>query len=185
MNWTLLTGQQESFRAFETFRATFSEGAHFFPKHMLGWQSNSGKFDLFWHPNLKVWGVLEPHPPKSTGSRFWLCFGNDHPDQHRMLSITVEINPPHEGLNFRLGGAFVQDHNGVIHLAHSGRVGGGRKGIGKKNFLASYPRQHMIFVRERGTDMIDLGNISNSDVKKNIAMFVSHVRDFKDSIQKT
>ncbi|MFD0928969.1 hypothetical protein ACFQ1T_04170 [Methylophilus glucosoxydans] len=53
------------------------------------------------------------------------------------LNITVEINVPHEGRDDRVAGFFAR-HNitGEIYLFHSGRVGGGKRGVGKSAFIA-------------------------------------------------
>ncbi|MGZ3732447.1 MAG: hypothetical protein ACXU9U_01730 [Parachlamydiaceae bacterium] len=53
------------------------------------------------------------------------------------LQISVEINTAYEGRNDQLAGFFARDNDtGSIYLLHSGRVGGGTKGIGKTTFLA-------------------------------------------------
>lgn len=57
--------------------------------------------------------------------------------QSRGSSILVEINVPYVGRSDRSAGFFARDTNtGVVYLFHSGRVGGGRKGVGKKDFCA-------------------------------------------------
>ena len=53
------------------------------------------------------------------------------------LHISVEINSPIEGCNRRVAGYFAKNlYNGTIYLMHSGRIGGGAKGVGKDGFLA-------------------------------------------------
>jgi hypothetical protein len=53
------------------------------------------------------------------------------------LQISVEINSAYEGRNDHVAGFFARDHDtGSIYLLHSGRVGGGTKGVGKSAFLA-------------------------------------------------
>jgi hypothetical protein len=52
------------------------------------------------------------------------------------LGITVEINTPYEGRNDKIAGFFARDmKTDAVYLMHSGRVGGGRKGVGKTEFL--------------------------------------------------
>ncbi|MCW0221012.1 MAG: hypothetical protein OJI67_21975 [Prosthecobacter sp.] len=53
------------------------------------------------------------------------------------LQISVEINTAYEGRNDQIAGFFARDNDtGSIYLLHSGRVGGGTKGVGKAAFLA-------------------------------------------------
>ncbi len=53
------------------------------------------------------------------------------------LQISVEINTAYEGRNDQVAGFFARDNDtGSIYLLHSGRVGGGTKGVGKAAFLA-------------------------------------------------
>ncbi|MBU7435847.1 hypothetical protein KRI00_01030 [Paraburkholderia fungorum] len=53
------------------------------------------------------------------------------------LQISVEINVAYQGRNDQVAGFFARDNDtGVIYLVHSGRVGGGKKGVSKSAFLA-------------------------------------------------
>ena len=53
------------------------------------------------------------------------------------LQITVEINTPYVGQNGQIAGYFARNNKtGAVYLMHSGRVGGGTKGVGKATFLA-------------------------------------------------
>lgn len=63
----------------------------------------------------------------------WFGLLKDNPS----LEISVEINTVYEGRNDRIAGFFARDsETGSIYLMHSGRVGGGTKGVGKETFLA-------------------------------------------------
>lgn len=52
------------------------------------------------------------------------------------LQIAVEINTPYVGANGQVAGFFARNNeSGKVYLLHSGRVGGGTKGVGKFAFL--------------------------------------------------
>jgi hypothetical protein len=96
--------------------------------------------------------------------------------QH-MLTITVEINPPHEGDDLRVAGLFARDSQNRIYVGHTGKVGGGRSGIGQNAFrgFLGDDRWHEI---GRKTARI-LGPIDSSDFANQVAEFVHTVADFK------
>lgn len=53
------------------------------------------------------------------------------------VDITVEVNVPYEGRSGSVAGYFAREtSSGNVYLMHSGRVGGGTKGISKDHFLA-------------------------------------------------
>jgi hypothetical protein len=57
--------------------------------------------------------------------------------ERRSSAITVEINTAYEGRNDQTAGFFARDtRSGRIYLLHSGRVGGGTKGVGMNAFRA-------------------------------------------------
>ena len=57
--------------------------------------------------------------------------------REQSLEITFECNTALEGAPQRLAGFFARDlDTGVVHLMHSGRVGGGTAGVSKAAFLA-------------------------------------------------
>lgn len=87
-----------------------------------------------------------------TDGSYWYwssdCDGEDIPNPRRLnwfglfrddadLQISVEINTAYEGRNDQVAGFFARDnHTGSIYLLHSGRVGGGTKGVVKTALLA-------------------------------------------------
>jgi hypothetical protein len=94
-----------------------------------------GTFTVHWNPRLHFWSLLDAERAKG---RFWCCFGTDDPNNHKSPAIVCEINPPKEGYDRRAAGVLLRDDAGKIYLGHSGKIGGGRKGIGKSNFLSFY-----------------------------------------------
>lgn len=53
------------------------------------------------------------------------------------VQIAVEVNVPYEGRHDSIAGFFARHvDTGRVYLFHSGRIGGGAKGVGKDSFLA-------------------------------------------------
>ena len=58
------------------------------------------------------------------------------------VSITVEVNTTYKGRDDRAAGFFARDaRTGAVYFLHSGRVGGGAKGVGKNSFLTWAARE--------------------------------------------
>jgi hypothetical protein len=180
MRYRLVTDHQQSRNAFFAVERSFAHGAQEFPNHSVGWPGGAGRFLVYWRPDLNIWGVFEPKPLKSSGRRFWICFGIENPADRSRLSITVETNPPHEGVDRRVGGAFLEDEQGQVYLAHSGKVGGGRKGIRSSAFLSRYTQGERVFVPERAAQLIILGCVNDPKVAGGLAAYVREVARFKE-----
>jgi hypothetical protein len=175
-----ITNRQEIARAYQQFARAISAGG--VPVHRLvGYKGANEPADLLWHADLHLWVLLEPD---RIDNRYWCAFGVDDPNPASMLSITCEINPPKDGIYRRCAGLFVEDHNGNIYLAHSGKVGGGRAGIGKAAFLGHWGNTDVTSVRfPDGTDhdYIILGRLDDPSLRQRLAAFVQAVSQFKQA----
>ena len=178
---TIISDNEESFHAFELLRRTFTHEATIFAEHLVGWQGGSKRLTVYWHPSFEIWGVLEAEPPneKKNSGRFWNCFGINDPARHSMLTITVEMNPPHQGRNRRAAGLFLRDGDGRVFLGHTGKVGGGRKGIGKNAFRTFYGAGDWHEIEKRLFATI-FGPIDRPDLPRVLAEFVHAVARFKE-----
>jgi hypothetical protein len=148
---------------------------------MVGYQGSSEEANLLWHRDLQVWVLLQAD---RLDSRYWCAFGVDDPQPASMLSITCEINSPKEGIDRRCAGLFVRGANGNVFLAHSGKVGGGRPGIGKTAFLNHLGHDEVMSVRfpdGKERDYIVLGRIDDSHLRHRLAAFVHSVAQFKEA----
>ena len=150
---------------------------------VIGYPGDNASSTLVWHLDKKIWIALEP---ERVGNRYWCAFGVDDPLVYSMVSITCEINPPRIGYNRQIAGLFIIDSAGAIHLAHSGRIGGGRPGIGKAAFMSSRNQNDVVPVRfpdGRESDYIVIGRIDDQDFLDELAGFVHAVADFKRSTE--
>ncbi|MBI1749673.1 MAG: hypothetical protein HY234_01005 [Acidobacteria bacterium] len=144
----------------------------------VGWQGGGGKFTVYWNPQLRFWSLLDS---KNVEARYWCCFGTDDPTQHASVGIVCEVNPPKENFDRRTAGVLLRDDRGRIYLGHSGKIGGGRKGIGKSNFLAFYQGE-LETVRwpdDRTSELIVIGQVDGRQLPTQIAHFVHEVEQFK------
>lgn len=151
----------------------------------LGFQGGSLELPIYWHPDVPLWVALHPDHPEG---RYWCAYGNNDPTGVSMLSITCEINPHRDGDYSKCAGLFVQDDRKHVYIAHNGKIGGGKLGVGKNSFRCAW--------REKGNDFEDvwfheesqngsyivIGRIDESELLRSLAKFVDAVAGFKRSV---
>jgi hypothetical protein len=135
-------------------------------------------------------GELWFHSQKSSGDattpRIFNWFGIWGENEAASLNITVEINIPLR-TSGRVAGCFVTDQStGARYLAHSGAVGGGKRGVGQTQFLAWSNLRRVEVVTNTGKrrDVIlvmPVDGPANSGVAS-LRSFVHHVASFKRAI---
>jgi hypothetical protein len=179
MSLTPLTERDEIIRAFGGMSKNLRRSAETFTRK-IGWHGGGGEFRISWRPKEHLWFYLDENREQS---RYWLAFGTSDPTDSQNLTMIGEINPTKVGINRRNGGAFVRDNNGTVYLAHSGKVGGGRKGIGKTSFLKSYSEPNVEQVRwpdGQVTSMIVIGRIDGDHFPAQVARFIKVVEGYKE-----
>jgi hypothetical protein len=134
----LLTDRKEIRAAQTALEAVLDGGLPLRPgKYTVGYPG--GKYETsklransdMWHCRQVVRDVEIP--------RFWNAFGvTSDLATNRSNHIKVEINSPLVGASGRIGGMFARETGKGYALLHSGKIGGGRLGIGKKEFIASF-----------------------------------------------
>lgn len=118
--------------------------------HSIGYQG--GNFSNEIYSDGRIWVSFSVN--KDSSPRYWNAFGTELVEQGSN-SITVEINIPLSGINRKVSGLFAQDPiTGDVFLLHRGRVGGGKKGIGKETFTG-WDQGERLEIHEGGdkTDM--------------------------------
>ncbi len=166
----------DSLDAFETMSESLMDGTRL--RRRVGHPGFSGEWDVTWHSDLGVWSLLDPGKDIN---RFWCCFGTEDASDREALNIAVEVNPPHEGTDGRIGGAFAWGPGGRIHLTHNGRIGGGRRGIGKRAFFESYRGDLVQMVHgDKVLNVVDLGPIDSPNLPSRLAWYAAEVNRIKD-----
>jgi hypothetical protein len=92
------------------------------------------------------------------------------------------------GLNRRVSGQFLRDEQGYVYLAHSGKIGGARKGIGKSTFRAMYRGDNIVQAEWPGgqvSEFVILGRLDSPRLLAHIAYVVHEVARIKNAVDKT
>ncbi len=100
----------------------------------IGHPGANFKAGVFWSERLGIWFFSR----KMSEDRYWNVFGIGRPTPGDDVSITCEINFPVRGIDRKTGGALARDNAGRIFVVHRGKIGGGKKGIGKTFFENHY-----------------------------------------------
>lgn len=148
----------------------------------VGWHGGGGEFSIYWRPTEGFWFLIDEVREES---RYWLCFGLQDPNKINNLTIVAEINPTKSGINRRNAGFFVQDPQNKIYLAHSGKVGGGRTGIGRSTFLQTYVGRNVESIEwpdGKESTAVVIGRIDSERLPLYVSHFLSEVYRFKGMI---
>jgi hypothetical protein len=143
----------------------------------LGHLGASEKARVAWSGRLGIWFFSR----KIAGIRYWHAFGIGRPESGAGIAITCEINFPLCGIDRRTGGAFAQDHAGRIFVIHRGKLGGGRKGVGK--FLFENRYRGVWEVMDDGgeeTPVAVVGVLQSPRFARQIALFVHKIARIKE-----
>jgi hypothetical protein len=145
------------------------------PVH-LGYSGGNIPATVSYSSKLNIWLSREI----SIDNRYWNGFGIEKPKEGAMIPIICEINFPRKGINRTIGGAFATDEYGQILVMHRGKIGGGRKGIGKNLFKNAYRGKWVDAIDgdiESGLAMI--GPLDSQRLPKYVSHFVHEVARIK------
>ncbi len=173
-----VTDRREIEAAYGAMTAHLQAGTQVFDRK-IGFHGGYNREKVYWHEGLGFWWLLNR---TVAGNRWCCCYGTENPEHRDMLSITVETNSPFEGVNRRIGGLFVKDDAGRVYITHSGKVGGGRSGIGKEAFWESYGGEQVETVQwpdGRKSRTIVISPVDSERLPGHIARFVHEVARFK------
>lgn len=184
MLFEAIEDRMESFVAFQSLQLRLFGGAEIFPVHAIGHKGGTRRHTAFWLERLDLWAVLEVSAMK--GGRYWNCFGTGRPQSQKPLEIVVEVNPPHEGANRQMAGLFALDDRKQTYLAHTGKIGGGRTGVGATAFRKTVPAKLWSEIQtSRGIQRaVALGPITGAKFGKQLSDFVHLVAAFKAGARK-
>jgi len=148
----------------------------------IGFPGGNVELPLYSAGKGRLWVAFGGLTDGAAVPRYWNAFGVYQPDQPAQ-SISVEINIPINSNSGQIAGFFAEDREtGDIFLIHSGRVGGGRPGIGKSAFLV-WSKAKLIEVADESGSIrtgIAVGKLHDADLSDRIWTFARSVQSFKD-----
>jgi len=150
---------------------------------IIGYKGENRSVEVAWHRDIEMWNCFIPEVEGKDGSfRYWCSYGLSNPHENRMVGIVAEINMPEEGYNRRIAAVFARNQKDEIFLVHSGKVGGGRKGIGKNSFRDFYRGNQLVkllWPDGLETEDICIGKLGDRTLRIQVAHFIKEVSRFK------
>jgi len=143
----------------------------------LGHPGGTVKAKVSWSDSLGIWMFHE----KISDSRYWHAFGTGKPSESSHIPITCEINFPIRGIDRRIGGALAVDRDGLIYVVHRGKIGGGKKGVGKSLFEDHY--RGVWAIMEDGpveTTVALIGVLNSPRLVRQVTQFVGKIDRMKN-----
>lgn len=142
----------------------------------IGHMGATIKARVSYAPRLDIWFISR----KLENGRFWNAFGSGRPPEGSATPIGCEINFPLRGIDRRIGGLLAEDQTGQIYLLHRGRIGGGKRGIGRHLFRERY-RGAWTWLEDGTTDSpaVVIGRIKSALLPRQVAQFVFKVEQLK------
>jgi len=145
----------------------------------IGHQGASTRMKVSWSARLGLWNISRRVP----GNPYWNAFGLEKPEPSSHIPIVCEINFPLRGIDRRIGGAMARDRSGRIFAVHRGKIGGGKKGIGKTLFEDLY-RGAWAVMEDGDTDttVALIGELMSPRFARQVAQFVRKVDAIKNQV---
>jgi len=141
------------------------------------WRPNSSEMPII--HNGKYWLTNGNVDQRQTTKTYWNAIGIYQPKGN--LNITVEANIPIADNKQVFAGYFAKDERGMLYLMHSGKVGGGRKGIGKSTFL-TWSKDRLISVIDgngNAREGLIIGPVKKGIIGNRIERFAEKVANYK------
>lgn len=139
----------------------------------------AGRFDgtIHWLASHKMWFYTE-----KTRDKYFNFFQlrNDEPSPNQQVGITCEANVPIAGINRRNAGAFAKDERGNVFLVHRGKIGGGKKGVGKSLFVRQYLGKFLPAIDgARKSQVAIIGLVASQRFLPQVRAFIEEVERIK------
>lgn len=144
-------------------------------------RTGGGESDVLWNNKNGIYVKFQ-----DMGTRYWNAFGYLTDPANKNVGIVTEINFQYEGINRAVAGAFLKSNSGDIFVAHSGKIGGGKVGIGKTLFINNYRGNRVIATDTTSqTEFAIIGDLKSIDLFEQVCNFVNEVNRIKNLAEGT
>jgi len=143
---------------------------------IVGYQGGELCPRVWWLPLHGFWMAT-----REFDTRYWNAFGVVEPHDGARLSITCELNLGFDPTDRRIGGVAIEDDEGTAYIAHRGRVGGGRKGIGKQAFLSQYTGP--LEILNSGEVVAVISRLDSPELPDSLSRYIGSVARFKEAVR--
>jgi hypothetical protein len=141
--------------------------------------------DEIWFAPVTLGRSFKRDRRKKRAPVYWNSFGSYK--STGSLGITVETNILLKGNSKRVSGFFARDPvSNDIYLMHSGKIGGGAKGVGKNSFLIWSARRAVAVEQSDGSirEGIVVASLSGERAFSAIRRFVESAAEFKRQVKR-
>lgn len=140
---------------------------------------------VYYHKKYNLWvsydfvDDIAPH-------RHWFSYGIWESADMKRFVPTCQTCMPEHGFDNRFGAAFASDAGGTVYLLHSGKIGGGKKGVGKTGFWQYYTTEAVEAIlpsSQRSYEMACIGPVNSKNLPELLLAFVENVKEIKRSLE--
>ena len=146
--------------------------------HYVGFQGGTDYATVYYLRKYDIWMTLDER-----SDHYFNCVGLGDPFIHDAPAPVVEINVP-MGYPSQRAGGFLVDSEGRNYLGHTGRVGGGKKGVSKANFMKYFKGYSFAWEGDTEEQMYVIGALDGSELIGHIKDFARISADFRESIKR-
>jgi len=145
----------------------------------VGYPSGSFEDTVKHSSELNIWLSTQIHDTK-----YWNGFGVGQPIENKNNSLNGEINFPIKGIYRRVAGAFAIEDDGTVLVLHRGKIGGGKKGIGKNFFTNNFRGDFVNAIDgNRETRFCLVGELKSPLFPQQVANFIKEIYRVKNLIK--
>ncbi|PCI11636.1 hypothetical protein COB72_00360 [bacterium] len=174
---TQLTQKSAVKKAMNTMQRHFAMGA-VIKKCNLGSQAGAVSHNLIVREDLGIWRAKH----QEGDNHFWCPFGILPLSVKDNQNMTVQLNPPIGPESRATSTLLATDQQGKCFVCHTGRIGGGRVGVGKTKFLEWFgqPTTEILRPGKKPVEALVLAEIDSPRLGALLARYVKSVADFKE-----